>query len=444
MTESPTCPAGQGHAAPAGARRATGPDVRARQGPAILRLWRVVPATGLRPATAEALLATLRTCAPPTRHRSWGEALDGDAAALTRVAVTVLRVCGPESRLTDLVASALLAQALRGEPAAAALLAHALRRLGERRPREPHLARLAASWDAWAPPPGDRAPGAAAGAPARAAPEGRGDRSRPPAGKERGLRLWILSDLHRDVGLPWTPAEIPDADVAVVAGDVREGLVESVTWLAHVIRPHMPVVCVAGNHEFYRRTFVEELARGRAVAANLGVHLLEDDTVVIGGVPFSGCTLWTDYDLDGPDLRAASMEDARRGMNDHRLISFQTKPRWMRFRPEEALAVHRASRAYLEGALAAPAAAPRRPHVVVTHHAPSARSVAPAFRGKPLNPAFASRLDAFVEQAGPTLWVHGHTHASMDYRLGETRVLCNPKGYGGENPAFDPALVVEV
>ncbi|MGG3815778.1 metallophosphoesterase, partial [Methylorubrum rhodesianum] len=151
------------------------------------------------------------------------------------------------------------------------------------------------------------------------------------------MRLWILSDLHRDVGLPWTPAEIPDADVAVVAGDVREGLVESVTWLAHVIRPHMPVVCVAGNHEFYRRTFVEELARGRAVAANLGVHLLEDDTVVIGGVPFSGCTLWTDYDLDGPDLRAASMEDARRGMNDHRLISFQTKPRWMRFRPEEAL-----------------------------------------------------------------------------------------------------------
>lgn len=38
------------------------------------------------------------------------------------------------------------------------------------------------------------------------------------------MRLWILSDLHIDVGKPWEPPAIPQADIAVVAGDVREGI----------------------------------------------------------------------------------------------------------------------------------------------------------------------------------------------------------------------------
>jgi Icc-related predicted phosphoesterase len=82
--------------------------------------------------------------------------------------------------------------------------------------------------------------------------------------------------------------------------------------------------------------------------------------------------------------------------------------------------------------------------VVVTHHAPSPGSVAPAYAGHPLNPAFASDLDALVAAGRPDLWVHGHVHTSFDYRLGATRVVCNPLGYPRENASFDPGLVVEL
>jgi hypothetical protein len=68
----------------------------------------------------------------------------------------------------------------------------------------------------------------------------------------------------------------------------------------------------------------------------------------------------------------------------------------------------------------------------------------PRFDGSPLNPAFGSRLEDLVACLGADMWIHGHTHASQDCRLGRTRVLCNPKGYGFQNRDFDPALVVEV
>lgn len=261
------------------------------------------------------------------------------------------------------------------------------------------------------------------------------------------MRIWILSDLHRSAGKPWTPPVIPNADVAVVAGDVGEGLVESIDWLAEKIRPHMRVVCVAGNHEFYRRVHGGELALGRAAACERDIHFLEDAAVVIDEVAFVGCTLWTDYRLDGDAMQLPAMEAARRRMNDHRLIAWKHKPRWARFRPEEALWLHRNSRRYLEAALATPNAVtdpPPRATVVVTHHAPSAESIDPAFRTGGLNPSFASRLDTLIQETGPDIWVHGHTHSSFDYPLHGTRVLCNPKGYGDENRAFDPAFVVEV
>ena len=109
------------------------------------------------------------------------------------------------------------------------------------------------------------------------------------------MRIWTFSDLHRDLSrAPWAPAHIPDADVAVVAGDVGQGLADTVLWLGQTIRPLMPVLVVAGNHEFYGSAVDEERALGRRAAERHGVTLLDDDTVEIGGVAFSGGTLWTD------------------------------------------------------------------------------------------------------------------------------------------------------
>jgi hypothetical protein len=112
--------------------------------------------------------------------------------------------------------------------------------------------------------------------------------------------------------------------------------------------------------------------------------------------------------------------------------------------PSDTVAIHRASRAWLARELAQPFAGPR---VVVTHHLPSWRSVAPRFLRAPSNAAFASDLDALFDPV--TLWIHGHTHHSFDYLAGRTRVVANPRGYllkdgGFENPGFQPDLIVEL
>ncbi|SFM32700.1 metallophosphoesterase [Methylobacterium pseudosasicola] len=258
------------------------------------------------------------------------------------------------------------------------------------------------------------------------------------------MRFWIFSDLHRGGTAPWTPPAVPEADVALVAGDVGEGVETSLAWLARTIRPHMRVAFVAGNHEYYRGCLGSELARGRAAAARLGIDFLEDEVTWIGDVAVAGCTLWTDYRLDGDDRVAASMAAAGRMLNDHRLIDRARRPRREPFLPEDAAALHRASRARLESLVHERAWTAARARVVVTHHAPAAASLDPAFAGKPLNPAFGSRLEGLVDRIGAELWVHGHVHASRDHRIGRARVVCNPKGYGAENPAFDPGLVIDL
>lgn len=84
------------------------------------------------------------------------------------------------------------------------------------------------------------------------------------------------------------------------------------------------------------------------------------------------------------------------------------------------------------------------PTVVVTHHAPHPGSVHPGFTNDLLTPSFVSDLSSEIERWQPDLWVHGHVHDSFDYRVGRTRVLCNPRGCGDENRDFNPGLVVEV
>ena len=83
------------------------------------------------------------------------------------------------------------------------------------------------------------------------------------------------------------------------------------------------------------------------------------------------------------------------------------------------------------------------PTVIVTHHAPSLRSISPVFDQDLLNAAFASALDEMVAASEVPLWVHGHTHHCVDYRIGNTRVVSNQRGYPQEAvPGFNPRLVL--
>jgi Icc-related predicted phosphoesterase len=82
----------------------------------------------------------------------------------------------------------------------------------------------------------------------------------------------------------------------------------------------------------------------------------------------------------------------------------------------------------------------------MTHHAPSLQSIPDKYKNEFIRVAYASDLEQKILEKQPQLWVHGHVHESFDYRIGETRVVCNPRGYVMDetNPKFNPSLVVEV
>ena len=265
------------------------------------------------------------------------------------------------------------------------------------------------------------------------------------------MRLLVFSDLHLEHAPDWRiPDDLPDYDVLVAAGDIDAPPRRAIERLAaHPLIGRRPCVYVAGNHEFYRGVIGRDEADGQRAAAGTMVHYLDRGSVTIDGVRFCGGTLWTDYALDGSPHD--SMAAARQRMNDPRLIE-RLLPDGTRapFWPEDACERHIGKRDAIDAVLAQPF---EGPSVVVTHYAPAPQSIAPRYAGEPLNAAFASDLTALIRRRQPDLWIHGHTHASADYRIGRTRVVANPKGYGPhrggtpatiENPQFDPHLVVTV
>lgn len=254
------------------------------------------------------------------------------------------------------------------------------------------------------------------------------------------MRIQIFSDLHVDV-YPIKPITIvPGVDLVIVAGDVCEGVLRAFEHLRRIVPMDIPIVMALGNHEFYRKFIPDELALAISHAGAFNLHVLNGTAFEQSGVRFVGATLWTDYRIMGEANQARVMSACAKGMNDHRLIGWQKKP-WLRFRPQEAALLHHRSKAAITEMLAAPFAGPT---VVVSHHAVHWDSIHPRFRGDLVTGAFVSDLSELIETYQPTLWVHGHVHNSSDYLVGKTRVLCNPHGYGTENPNFDGSLVVEV
>ncbi|TFF19860.1 metallophosphoesterase [Jiella endophytica] len=262
-------------------------------------------------------------------------------------------------------------------------------------------------------------------------------------------RLLILSDLHQnDGGRPFDPAAevtVP-FDVAVIAGDCAGRLTSSIAWLGERFAG-TPTIYVPGNHDWYRDggplgfTIEDELAAGRDLAARLGVTLLSDDVAEIGGIRFLGTTLWTDLRSRHHATRRHAFADANRWMNDYHCIHRNSSTRRSRrITPNDTLDWHRASRRFLADAFAEDAD-PRRT-VVVTHHAPSLRSL--SLPDDTLNHCYASDLEPEIAAWRPAVWIHGHIHAARDYAIAGTRILANPLGRAGEFSGFDANLVVDL
>jgi Icc-related predicted phosphoesterase len=265
------------------------------------------------------------------------------------------------------------------------------------------------------------------------------------------VRAFVISDLHLRIGDLEDGLDIPtDVEIAIVAGDVHAPLTSSFDWLhQNLVARGVPTIFVAGNHEWYGTEMQENEEEALSVRDRYpGLHWLENQAVVLEGIRFVECTLWTDYDLN--QQQAESMKVARLQMNDHRLIEYiRENGTRDAFAPEDALKLHQQSRSWLTSELSRPFSGKT---VVVTHHSPHPRSIHSVYAGDKLNPAFCSDLSEMIDDFQPDFWVHGHTHSSFDYFLGKTHVICNPRGYTRrgffgpehENKEFDPLKTIDL
>lgn len=170
------------------------------------------------------------------------------------------------------------------------------------------------------------------------------------------------------------------ADVIVVAGDLTDlGKPREAEILASELRAcSVPVVAVLGNHD-YECGAVEEVSR---ILRDAGVHLLEGQTIEIGGVGFVGVKGFVGGfgrrmlgSFGEPAIKAMVAESVSEAM-----------------RLENAMRQVRAERA-----------------MVVLHYAPIADTIA----GEPLEifPFLgSSRLGETIDRFRVSAVVHGHAH----------------------------------
>ena len=256
------------------------------------------------------------------------------------------------------------------------------------------------------------------------------------------MRIQVLSDLHLEFGGAGVPPLAPDAEVVVMAGDLAPAKRRPARLAARVWKDAAHILYVPGNHEYYGSQIANAQHMLALDCADCGVTLLDTAAVTIGHVRFIGATLWTDFLLEGGPRELDVHHAVGEGLND--FCGSIRGASWRNFTTWEAAHRHARDRAFIEAGLVEAGDAGLEA-VVVTHHAPSPRSIHPRFAGDPLNPGFASNLEAVIRRFQPALWVHGHVHDAVDFTIGRTRVLANPRGYNRvEAMDFVPDLAVDL
>jgi predicted phosphodiesterase len=262
------------------------------------------------------------------------------------------------------------------------------------------------------------------------------------------MKIQLASDLHLEFLQQNFPGErlirpAHDADVLVLAGDIANGT--DAVRLFHDWP--VPVLYVAGNHEFYHGSFEASRLTLQSEVKKTSIRFLDNDVADFGGVRFLGCTLWTDYCV-GNLPQDELMARAERSIRDHSVI----RTAMGLFSAVDALEQHVLSREWLQRELVKPYDGKT---VVITHHGPHPLSVHPRYANDSINAAFVSQLDEVLGWAD--VWLHGHVHDSFDYTVHGCRVVANPRGYARnrwsvrqasqlkfENPHFQWACVINV
>lgn len=269
------------------------------------------------------------------------------------------------------------------------------------------------------------------------------------------MKFQIFSDLHQEHFNSYTEkyGKIqvrPDVSVVFLLGDISFGL-NSFKYAAKLYQEFgVPVVWIPGNHEFYGYEINDLLNKYQKINYEGVIKLLglpsdniNDNMCIINGVRICGGTLWTNYKLYEGSNRLPTQYDAAVScrINDYNRI----RNKDVLFTALDSIKLHEINYNVIKSILDIPYEGKT---LVASHHGPHSGSVHPRYspsiysldskielpgenRSFILNPGFCSYLPELLEKAD--VWIHGHVHDSMDYMVGNTRVITNPRGY----PIFD-------
>lgn len=258
------------------------------------------------------------------------------------------------------------------------------------------------------------------------------------------MKLQLLSDLHLETE-DFAPQPVPGADVLVLAGDIDaswQGFERFADW-------PVPVLFVAGNHEFDGRELSLAWPALRAEAHRLGWTMLERESTILQDtagqrVRFVGTVRWSDFDLFGLSNRDGAMRAAGYFM---RLM--QATLHGADFDAAAVRDESLACRAWLHSTLMEPADGRWDKTAVVTHFAPSLLSADPRYGKQPGTASFCNADDDLLSWAD--LWLHGHLHCRHDYQVprpgrAPTRVVCQARGLAqkGEDLGYDSDKLIEI
>lgn len=253
-----------------------------------------------------------------------------------------------------------------------------------------------------------------------------------------------MSDLHLEFGLDLPARPEDPKTVLILAGDIGLAVKKHtyMTFLDVMSNYYEHVIYIMGNHEFYRGSLLTGFDQIRSEASKFNnVYVVENSVIILGETAFICATLWTDFNKLDPIAILAAKE-----LNDYKVIRTGTidNPHERKIEPLDLIKLHKDSVGFIFESIAKYKLNGYKT-VVVTHHGPSGKSIHPIYFGDPQNWSFVSELGDRIADCGPDIWIHGHTHHSFDYIIGNTRVVCNPRGYQHElNLEFMPEKILEI
>lgn len=233
------------------------------------------------------------------------------------------------------------------------------------------------------------------------------------------MKISIASDLHLFNTFP--EISNPGSDILILAGDntTIPDLEYDMEYLEYLKSQWNTILYVLGNHEFYTGIFPDAYSSYREKLGSIGITLLQDEFIDISGYRFIGSTLWTDYN------NIINTFKAYNALADFRYIN----TRMGRVTPNDFIESYKKSVEFIKNSLV-------KNSIVITHHAPSPKSIVEKFKDSPVNSAFYSNLEYLITD-DILLWVHGHTHSKLDYFIENSRIICNPRGYRHEETYID-------